>query len=141
MPTLSDAEIEFYRSVLDDPDGKSINDLRYAYFLAAINGDLPAPDTGPVEVPGGIDATGTPSATTYLRGDGSWATPTNTTYSAMTQAEAENSASTTARLATGQRISQAVSAFLASVPGYSASVAQVLEHDDAGALVWTDKEI
>lgn len=36
-------------------------------------GDLAVKDL--VVVPGDLDATGTPSATTYLRGDGSWGTP------------------------------------------------------------------
>jgi hypothetical protein len=31
---------------------------------------------GPVAVPSGLTATGTPSASTFLRGDGAWATPT-----------------------------------------------------------------
>lgn len=31
--------------------------------------------SGPIDVPDDIDATGTPSDSTYLRGDGSWATP------------------------------------------------------------------
>lgn len=58
-----------------------------------------------------ISATGTASASTYLRGDGAWQTPPDTTYTAITQAEAENSASTTARLVTGQRLAQAVAKF------------------------------
>ena len=44
-----------------------------------------------------LTATGTRSSSTYLRGDGSWATPTNTTYSVPTQAEAEAGTATTAR--------------------------------------------
>ena len=46
----------------------------------------------------------------FLRGDGNWATPTNTTYSTMSQAEAESSANTTPRLSTGQRLYQAIAA-------------------------------
>lgn len=55
-----------------------------------------------------MTATGTRSSATYLRGDNTWATPPNTTYSLATQAEVENSASTTARLVSGQRLYQAV---------------------------------
>lgn len=58
---------------------------------------------------GGADITGTgKSATTFLRGDNTWVVPTNTTYSTASQAEIENSASTTARLISGQRMAQGV---------------------------------
>ncbi|QRI45081.1 hypothetical protein QEH45_gp27 [Microbacterium phage Shocker] len=100
--------------MIANPDGRTLSDLRLAYFLAGLDGALPGGggSSGPVSVPGGITATGTPSATTYLRGDGSWATPvdTNTTYSAITQANAESAASTAAGLVTGQRIAQAIAA-------------------------------
>lgn len=43
-----------------------------------------------------ITATGTRGATTFLRGDGAWVVPTNTTYALMTQAVAEAGTSTTA---------------------------------------------
>src|SRR5690606_7238158 len=59
-------------------------------------GDLASKDT--IAIPTDITATGTPSATTYLRGDGSWATPTNTTYTNMTQAEADAGTVTTGRI-------------------------------------------
>lgn len=42
MPTLTDAEVSFYQSVLGAPSGSSLSDLRYAYFLAALDGSLPA---------------------------------------------------------------------------------------------------
>ena len=69
---VTDAEREFYEEVLQDTSGKSINDLRYAYFLAALDGGLPS---------------GVPE-------------------------------------------------FLATVDGYDAEVAQTLQHDDTGALLW-----
>lgn len=40
--------------------------------------------------------------TKYLRGDGTWATPTNTTYTAMTPAEAKSGTATTARSITAK---------------------------------------
>src|SRR5690606_6241068 len=55
-----------------------------------------------------ISATGTPSGTTYLRGDGQWVTPPNTTYSAMSQAEMETGTATTSRVITAQRLKQAI---------------------------------
>lgn len=52
--------------------------------------------------------------TTFLRGDGTWVTPTNTTYTVITQANIENTTSTTSGLTTGQRTYQA---FLSYVKG------------------------
>ena len=57
-----------------------------------------------------ITATGTRGSSTYLRGDGTWATPTNTTYSAVSQAEAESGTATTTRVWSAQRVAQAISA-------------------------------
>lgn len=50
-----------------------------------------------------IAATGTASATTYLRGDGSWSTPTNTTYTEITTAEIDAGTATTPRTMSGRR--------------------------------------
>lgn len=84
---------------------------------AADVGALPDSYTPPaVTVPGGISATGTPSTTTYLRGDGSWTTPPNTTYTVITQANVENPGSTTAGTITGQRLAQGVAAYLTANP-------------------------
>ena len=57
-----------------------------------------------------LTMTGTPSDTTFARGDGSWATPPDTTYSVPTQAEAEAGTATTARAFSAQRVRQAVGA-------------------------------
>jgi hypothetical protein len=53
-------------------------------------------------------ASNSPSATTYYRGDGQWVTPTNTTYSGMTQAEAEAGTSTTNRLISPLRLKNTI---------------------------------
>ena len=45
--TLNDAEVAFYQGVIADPEGKSVSDLRYAYYLAALNGDLVSPGNVP----------------------------------------------------------------------------------------------
>lgn len=50
-----------------------------------------------------IAATGTPSGTTYLRGDGSWNTPTNTTYTEIPTAEIDAGTATTLRTISGRR--------------------------------------
>ena len=55
-----------------------------------------------------IVATGTAGTTTYLRGDGSWVVPPNTTYSLMTQAEYEAATATAARLISASRLKDAI---------------------------------
>ena len=45
-----------------------------------------------------ITASGSKTSATFLRGDGTWATPTNTTYTTMTQAEATAGTVTTGRI-------------------------------------------
>ena|SRR5690606_5607817 len=61
--------------------------------------------------------TGTANSTTYARGDGTWATPPNTTYSVVSQANIENPASTSSGLITGQRLAQGIAAQVADEPG------------------------
>jgi len=50
-----------------------------------------------------LTATGTKSSATYLRGDNTWNTPTNTTYSEITSAEITAGTATTTRTITGRR--------------------------------------
>lgn len=112
--TVTDAEIAFYQSIIANPGKATLTDLRYAFYIGVLTGDivLGGGGGGSVDVPEGLSASGTPSGTSFLRGDGSWAIPvdTNTTYSVLSQANAENPASTAAGLATGQRIAQAIAA-------------------------------
>ena len=54
-------------------------------------------DNGHKHGVGDLTATGTKSSTTYLRGDGTWATPTDTTYALLTAAAAQDGTETTAR--------------------------------------------
>jgi hypothetical protein len=53
---------------------------------------------------GMIVASGTPSSTTYLRGDGTWNTPTNTTYSEITESEINDGSAATLRSISGRRV-------------------------------------
>lgn len=78
---------------------------------------------------GGADITGTgKSGTTFLRGDNTWVVPTNTTYSLITQAEAESSANTTTRLISGQRLAQGALAATASAIAAKADASALTSH-------------
>lgn len=71
-------------------------------------------DTGHTHPVGDLNATGTATSSTYLRGDGSWATPTNTTYAVPSQAEAEAGTATTGRAFSAQRARQSANAAIAA---------------------------
>jgi hypothetical protein len=77
-------------------------------------------------------ASNSPSATTYYRGDGQWVTPTNTTYSGMTQAEAEAGTSTTNRLISPIRLKDTIT-FHSPVKSVSSKTGDVvLTKQDVG---------
>lgn len=71
-------------------------------------------DTGHTHPVGDLSTTGTASSTTYLRGDGQWVTPTNTTYAVPSQAEAEAGTATTGRAFSAQRARQSANAAIAA---------------------------
>lgn len=52
------------------------------------------------------------TATTFLRGDGTWVIPTNTTYTPISQASVTSTTSTAVGLVTGQRVFQAYSTYI-----------------------------
>ena len=86
--TLSGKPAAFPPSAHEHPIG-NVNGLQAALNGKAATTALP---TSAQLVPSGG------SATTFLRGDGTWVTPTNTTYTAMTAAAAEAGTDTTGRL-------------------------------------------
>ena len=55
-----------------------------------------------------LTATGTKSSATYLRGDNTWNTPTNTTYTEITSAEITAGTASTARTISGRRSEEIV---------------------------------
>ena len=57
-----------------------------------------------------ITATGTPSSSNYLCGDGTWSTPANTTYSEITTAEIDAGTASTARAISGRRAKHIIDA-------------------------------
>lgn len=75
-----------------------------------------------------LKASNGPSATTYYRGDGSWVTPTNTTYSGMTQAEAEAGTSTTNRLISPLRLKDTINFYAPTSVSGNAGTATALQN-------------
>lgn len=76
----------------------------------------------------GADITGTgKSATTYLRGDNTWVTPTNTTYSEITTAEIDAGTATTLRTMSGRRsqyiVDKATTTVGTGIPNVTATTA------------------
>lgn len=63
-----------------------------------------------------LSATGTKSSATYLRGDNTWATPTNTTYTEISSAEITTGTASTARAISGRRAQEIVTKAVAAAP-------------------------
>lgn len=85
-----------------------------------------------------LTATGTKSSATYLRGDNTWATPTNTTYSEITTAEVDAGTASTARTITGRRakyIQDGVKAVIAQPSAPTDTNKLWYDTDDPGAVV------
>ena len=82
-------------------------------FDGTVNINTPVFSTG---IAGLVPARVGAVATKYLREDGTWVTPTNTTYSAMTQAEVDAGTETTARIISPSLLKSAVLKH-APVPG------------------------
>lgn len=91
-------------------DGQTIGQLNDS--LQSLSESIVELDSTKLNTP-----TGTANSTTYARGDGTWATPPNTTYSVVSQANIENPASTSSGLITGQRLAQGVAAQIADEEG------------------------
>ena len=88
-----------------------------------------------VHVVGDINTTNSPSATTFLRGDGQWVTPTNTTYSAMTVAEGTTATTTTSRTMRGDYLVQMIRYH---ITGSTATAATSLGQNIAKAATGAD---
>lgn len=67
--------------------------------------------------------TGTQSAATYRRGDGTWQTPANTTYTVITEAEFNTGSATTSKVVSAVSLNRDIQAkilsYLPTLPGYA----------------------
>ncbi|MGY6522017.1 MAG: hypothetical protein ACXIUD_09830 [Mongoliitalea sp.] len=78
-------------------------------------------------VSGLVPSPGGSTTTRYLREDGTWQTPPNTTYSEITEAESDSASSSTARLITGRRLNSWASrqGFLTSLPSHTHAASDI----------------
>lgn len=98
--------------------GAANNNLNIGAAASTMAGDTKALDTHLTDLDdrqkthkhpvSDIVATGTAGTTTYLRGDGSWVVPPNTTYSLMTPSEYETATATAARLISASHLKDAI---------------------------------
>lgn len=91
------------------PTSHNHDDRYYTEFEvdAALLGKAGVSHTHPIT---DIQATGSSIGSKYLRGDGTWSVPANTTYAIPTQGEAEAGTATIARAYSAQRVNQAIQA-------------------------------
>ena len=93
------------------PPGDAMEDMTILEFVQAMFSEFGNYSRTNHKHPvGDLTTTGTASSSTYLRGDGTWATPPNTTYAVPTQAEAESGTATTGRAFSALRVRQAANA-------------------------------
>ncbi|WP_222929962.1 hypothetical protein [Gordonia sp. OPL2] len=79
---------------------------------------------------GPADLGGTPTPTTFYRGDGTWVVPTNTTYSALALAEFTTGTATTSRAITALLLNQMINQ---KITGASATAPTAIGQDIAKA--------
>ena len=84
------------------PSWKAVKDLNSASFTKTAAGAVPAP--------------GGTTSTRYLREDGTWVVPTNTTYTVMTSAELLAGTATTTRLISAARFKEGVETWAPTTP-------------------------
>lgn len=87
---------------------KTLTTPTIASFANATHSHTNSAGGGQLDATTALDATGTKSSSTFLRGDNTWATPPNTTYSEIPSAEITTGTASTGRLISGRRAQEIV---------------------------------
>jgi hypothetical protein len=135
FPSSSDTVVTLTAS--QTLSNKTLTTPTIASFTNATHTHTNAAGGGQLDATTALDATGTKSSSTFLRGDNTWATPPNTTYSEIPSAEITAGTASTARAISGRRAQEIVDKAVAASGDVTLSGVQTLTNKTLSSPIIT----